>query len=344
MMRFLFVILISVSLSSCIKDKPQEPITTRADINADKKLLICNEGNYGWGNASISLFDPSNGNVIEDVYKSQNNNVPLGDVCQSITKHIDHYYLVVNNSNKVEIINAGDFKKQSTISGFTSPRYLLPVSYNKAYVNEYYANHIKILDLNSKTITGTIACNGWGDEMVLIYNKVFITNPKSNYCYIINTITDQITDSVNVGQGASSILTDKFSKVWVLSSGNASLNQNGKLICIDPISLNIINSFSFNATDSPTKLCCNKTRDTLYYLNKGVFQFPITNTQLPGSALIAQGGKVFYGLGVNPKDYSIYVSDAIDYIQRSKIEIYNCQGVYITSFNAGIISNSFMFE
>lgn len=343
-MKLFHVIILSVWLSSCIKDKPQEPITSNADIKAEKKVLICNEGNYGWGNASISLFDPSNNNVIEDFYKLQNNNNSLGDVCQSITKHNDNYYIVINNSGKVEVVSALDFKRQGTISGFTSPRYILPVSYNKAYVSEYYADNIKIIDLNSRTITGSIACKGWGDEMVLIYNNVFVTNPKSEYCYIINTINNQITDSINIGEGASSIVTDKHSNVWVLSSGNLSIGQNGKLSCIDPITHSIINSFSFNPSDSPSKLCCNKSRDTLYYLNKGVFQFPIANNQLPGSPIISQGNKLFYGLAINPKDFHIYVSDAIDYIQRSKIELYTVQGTYLSGFNAGIISNSFMFE
>jgi hypothetical protein len=57
-----------------------------------------------------------------------------------------------------------------------------------------------------------------------------------------------------------------------------------------------------------------------------------------------QGTKLFYGLGINSKDYSIYVSDAIDYVQKSKIEIYSVNGTFIKSFNSGIISNGFVFE
>jgi hypothetical protein len=75
-----------------------------------------------------------------------------------------------------------------------------------------------------------------------------------------------------------------------------------------------------------------------------VFQFPISLTNLPANALITQGNKLYYGLGVNPKDYSIYVSDAIDYVQKSKVEIYKPNGSFIANFNAGIISNGFMFE
>jgi hypothetical protein len=65
---------------------------------------------------------------------------------------------------------------------------------------------------------------------------------------------------------------------------------------------------------------------------------------LPAAPLVSEGSKIYYGLGVNPKDYSIYVSDAIDYVQKSRIEVYNPNGSYKTNFTAGYISNGFMFE
>jgi YVTN family beta-propeller protein len=327
-----------------VKDKPQEPVKSAVSINADSRVIIINEGNYGWGNASVSVFDPSSNAVVEDYYKQQNNNVALGDVCQSITKYNNQYYIVVNHSNKIIVTNNTDFQKTATINGFNSPRYLLPITYNKAYVSDLYANSIQIVDLNSNTITGSIPCSGWAEEMALIYNKAFVTNVNSNYCYVINTVTDAITDSINIGKGASSVLIDKNSKVWILSGGNTTSSQGGKLVRINPVTLQIELDLNFVSTESPNKLCINKTRDTLYYLNKGVCQFPISSIQLPANPIINQGSKLYYGLGVNPKDYSIYVSDAIDYVQKSKIEIYSTNGVFKSNFNAGIISSGFVFE
>lgn len=343
-MKLLYRILICFSFYSCIKDKPQEPEKTSVTINAESKVLISNEGNFGWGSGSISLYDPSSNSVIENYYQQQNNGGSLGNVCQSITKHQSNYYVVVNNSNKIVVINANDFVKMATINGFNSPRYLLPITYNKAYVSDLYANSIQIVDLNSNSIAGSIPCLHGTEKMALIYNKAFITNTNSDYCYVVNTVTDIITDSLNVGKGAASIVIDKNSKVWVLSSGNSALSQSGKLSRINPVNLQIEQQFNFNAGESPNKLCINKTKDTLYFLNNGIYQFLISSSTLPSNALIAQGSKLYYGLGINPKDYTIYVSDAIDYVQKSKIEIYKPNGNFITNFNAGIISNGFCFE
>ena len=343
-MKFYFYIFITFLISSCVKDKPQEPIKTAVSINADTKVLVVNEGNFGWGVGSISLYDPLSGAVIEDYYKQQNNNANLGNVCQSITKYNNNYYIVMNNSNKIVVVNSSDFVKTATINGLNSPRYILPITYNKAYVSDLYANSIQIIDLNSNTISGTIPCMNGTEQMTLIYNKAFITCSNSNYCYVINTMTDVISDSIPVGLGNSSICVDKNSKVWILSSGNSTQSISGKLSRINPLTLQIEQTLNFSSAESPNKLCINKTRDTLYYLNNSVFQFPISLTNLPANALITQGNKLYYGLEVNPKDYSIYVSDAIDYVQKSKVEIYKPNGSFIANFNAGIISNGFMFE
>lgn len=343
-MRIFVIILLAALLSSCVKDKPQEPVKTAVSINADTKVLVINEGNFGWGTGSVSLYDPSSGAVIEDYYKQQNNNATLGNVCQSITKHNNNYYIVINNGNKIIVVNSSDFVKNATISGFNSPRYILPITYNKAYVSDLYANSIQIVDLNSNTISGTIACKNGTEQMALIYNKAFVTCSNSDYCYVVNTTNDMITDSINVGQGNSSICIDKNSKVWILGSGNSIQNQTGKLTKINPVTLQVELSLNFTSADSPTKLCINKTKDTLYYLNNGVHQFLISSNALPQNPLINQGTKLYYGLGINTKDYSIYVSDAIDYVQKSKVEIYKPNGSFITNFNASIISNGFMFE
>lgn len=332
--------------SSCVKDTPTEPTTTVTSINSNNKVYVINEGQFAHvpGNANVSLYDATAGTVIENFYSQQNSNAVLGDVCQSMTRYNNNYYLVVNNSHKIEVTSAYDLKQTATITGFNSPRYILPITYNKAYVSDLYASTIQIVDLNTNAITGSIPSYSNTEEMTLIYNKAFVTCGSTNYCYVINTITDVVTDSINVGKGASSIIIDKNSKVWVLSSGNSTASQVGKLIRIDPVTLQIELSLSFASADSPNQLCINKTRDTLYYLNKGICQFPIVNGALPASPLVNQGSKVYYGLGVNPVDYNIYVSDAIDYVQKSMIEIYSVNGNFKTSFHAGYISNGFVFE
>ena len=340
-MKLYYIIVILFLVCSCVKDKPQEPIKASINVNSGNTVLVINEGLFNSGHGSVSLYDPNSNAVVEDYYYQQNSSY-LGNVVQSITNYNNNYYIVNNNSTSITVANTSDFVKKATISGFNSPRYLLPITYNKAYVSDLYSNSIQIVDLNSNTITGSIPCHGWTEKMALIYNKAFVTNYYTDYCYVVNTITDVITDSINVGKGGASIEIDNNSKIWVLTNGDVSNNQAGKLVRIDPVSLQIELNLTFGLSDSPHNLCINKTRDTLFYLNKGICKFPTSSNQLTSAYI--KPGFTYYGIGVNPNNYSIYVSDALGFTQKSTIEIYDINGNFKTSFKAGIGANGFMFE
>ena len=338
------ILLVIPVLVSCVKDKPQDVIQPQVQLTNAKKVYVINEGNYGSGNASVSLFDIGNNSVVENFYQTQNSASPtVGDVAQSLSIINGKFYLVVNNSGKI-IVCDNQFKKVTQISGLSSPRYILPITNQKAYVSDYNANAISIIDLNSNIKTGSISCGGWTEQLALIYNKAFVTNMKRNYTYVINTVNDTKADSINVGPNAGSIVIDKNDKVWVLSSGDYTNTVTGKLSRIDPVTNQVEVSYPFANTDSPNSLCLNKTKDTLYYLNGGIYKMAISSTALPSTQFIAKGTKNFYGLGVNPHDYCVYVADALDYVQKSTIYIFDANGNQKTYFKAGINANGFYFE
>lgn len=344
MINYFKITLLLFVLSSCVKDKPQDVIQPQVQLTTAKKVYVINEGNFGSGNSSVSLFDSGNDAVIENFYQSQNTSSSIiGDVAQSLSKINDKFYLVVNNSGKI-IVCDNQFKKINQITNLSSPRYVLPITNQKAYVSDYNANAINVIDLNTNTKTSSIPCSGWTEKMVLIYNKALVTNMKRDYCYVINTITDSKTDSISVGINNGSIEIDKNDKIWVLSGGDNTNSILGKLSRINPITNQIEQSFQFSNNDSPNSLCLNKTKDTLYFLNGGIYKMPITSNALPVTEFISNGTKNFYGLGVNPNDYTIYAADALDYIQKSTIYIFGANGAQKKYFNAGINANGFYFE
>ncbi|MFT6716195.1 MAG: hypothetical protein ACJA0Q_000827, partial [Saprospiraceae bacterium] len=91
------------------------------------------------------------------------------------------------------------------------------------------------------------------------------------------------------------------------------------------------------------QLAINGTRDTLYFLNDGVFQFPISDSSIPTNPIIESESRNFYGLGVDPVSGEVYVSDAIDYIQKSKVFVYSRFGELNSSFLSGINTSVFHY-
>lgn len=327
---------------SCVKDKPKVDTEVPSSQPTAHKVWVCNEGNYGAANASLSYFNSTDNTVIEDYYKLQNN-ATIGDVLQSMFFFNGKYYLVVNNSNKILVCDS-NMKKLNQINGFTSPRYFIPVNNAKAYVSDLYANKIFVLNLNTNSIQASIPCVGWTEQMQFYNGNLFVTNIKSNYVYVINTSTDVKTDSIAVGPNAASLLLDKDNFLWVLSSGDKSSSKLPQLLKIQTQSNQLVMQLTFAANEEPSHLCINKTKDTLFYLNKGVYKMPIQNSTLPSSALIEQGQRNYYGLAVSPYDNTIYLSDGLDYIQKSNCYVYSFNGQPLNLFKAGINANGFYFE
>lgn len=335
----ILLLAVLVLLASCLKDKPERPVEQPTVVGTQGGVYITSEGNFGWGNAKVSFYDIASGNAVEDLFEPANG-VALGDVCQSMRLFNNKAYVVVNNSNKVAVVDPSTFVVTATITGFNSPRYFLPVSNSKAYVTDLYANSIAVVDLNSNTITGSIPCRGWTEELVLAYGKAFVTNKSRNKVYVVDTATDQLSDSIVVGPGGNSIVADANGKLWVMCSGGTPA-----LFRIDPATHLVEQSFPFpSGSDSPWRLSINSSNDMLYYLNDDVFRMSITANELPAAPFIDASGRNLYGLGIEPSSGVVYVADAIDHIQRGKIFRYATDGSLINSFLVGVAPSGLFFQ
>lgn len=77
-------------------------------------ILLGVEGGFNKNQAEVSYLSPDLSTLSENIYASNNDNQPLGDVLQAIAFKDDKAYLVVNNSNKVEVVDRYTFKKTAT--------------------------------------------------------------------------------------------------------------------------------------------------------------------------------------------------------------------------------------
>jgi DNA-binding beta-propeller fold protein YncE len=333
------IVLVSLlfSILSCDKTPSNPPLSKVPSDTTAHGMFICNEGNFQWGNASLSFYNTSNFTLQEDIFKSSNQK-GLGDVLQSMSIVGEDAYLVVNNSQKIEIINAKTFKSTATISGFNSPRYLLSIGSGKAYVSDLYEKAIWIVNLQTKQIIGKVVIPSWTEEMVYRNNKVYVCGRTSNYVYVIKTMNDQLIDSINIGYGAQNMVLDQTEKIWVLTVGKDAIAA--QLHCIGT-SGNLINSFNFSKGSTPNKLICNPNKTKIYWINKDIYSMNIDANQLPTTPIISADGKNFYAIGYNPNQNEIMASDAKDYVQKSEIYRYDTVGNLKGNFKAGINATYF---
>lgn len=340
---------------SCSKDpiRPEPgPIPSPDDSTTfSEGFFIVNEGNFNWGNASVTYIDYETGSAHQNIFQEANDR-PLGDVAQSMRVMNNRGYIVVNVSNRIEVVDLKDFKIIKSIDGFNSPRYIEFIDSTKAYVTNLYKD-ISVVDLETMTITKTIKTPEWTEGMVRYNQYVFATcigdfnEPSSKRkakLLILDTKEDKIIDSIPTATEPLGIVIDKKLKLWVLCSGGWDGFASPTLIRVNPDLRQIEKAFTFTSTDLPSRLDINPTRDTIYFLQNGIYQMPVTAASLPSQPLISSNGRLFYGLAIHPDDGTIYATDAIDYVQAGDaFQFSSSTGAKIHEWETGRIPGSFCF-
>jgi hypothetical protein len=81
----------------------------------------------------------------------------------------------------------------------------------------------------------------------------------------------------------------------------------------------------------------------MYFFENGLYSMSIYDQAIPEAPFIAANGS-FYGLGIAPNTGNIFIGDAVDYSSKGKVHIYDANGVFIESFDAGYLPNGFLFR
>ncbi|MEI7662760.1 MAG: DUF5074 domain-containing protein [Bacteroidota bacterium] len=349
---FFTIAVIGVSCSKTpIREKPVDPPDTTHTTTYENGIFVVNEGNYNWGNASVTYIENQSNSLVQDIFRKSNDR-SLGDVAESMKIADNLGYLVINNSNRIEVVSLKDFKSVKTITGLNSPRFLEVVDSTKAYVTNLQKD-VSIINLQTNTVTGTIHINGWTENLIrydrfmLVSSIGTFSDPSSKrraQILVIDTQTDGLVDSIQTGKEPIGIVIDKKQKVWVLCSGGYDNFEAPSLIRINPELRMVEKVYTFpDPTQVPSRLCINPTGDTLYYLRNGVCQMPVSSNALPSQPLISPEGRLLYGLDIHPATGHIYVSDAKDYVQNGTVYQYSVHGTLLKQYTAGRIPGAFCF-
>jgi len=339
-------------LSSC-DDENNQPAG-----EFEKGVFVINEGNYLDADGTVSFIDPDDASVKQDLFGSVNNGLALGDVVQSMTIEGDFSYIVVNNSNKIEVVNANTFESIHTIQGLSLPRYFATLD-GKGYVTEWVSytdpGRVTIIDLENHT-SGESITVGYGAENILAHDGLlYVSNNFSNTVSVIDPTEEKVIKTIEVGNSPGTLLLDSQEMVWVMCGGGYDLEFNplndGKLVRLDPeksqdeLAVSVVLSIDLGTNLTP-KAAINKAMDRIFYYNgNSVYNLSTSSHAAPASPLFTEANATgFYGIGVDPQNDLLYLADAKNFAGNGTVYRYTLSGEPVDNKVAGRGPNGFVFK
>ncbi len=350
MKKIFLLMLLFASIVSCEKDDNGGQ-TPPVDPTDPVELIVLNEGKIGSGMGTISTLTQS-GKMTYDIFKDVNNR-PMGDVAQCVAYINGNYYVTLNNSHKVEVVDPISFASVATIDfgdEDVNPRFIVRISDTEAIVSAmrpflYRINTqtFKVVEtIDIKSVTGNI---NWGiEKMAVVDGKLFgaTLNRKGVAVFDLNNISAEncrLIADVQPGENSKTckMLVDKNGKLWVAT------HQAGKMFtlnCIDPATETLIKKVEYPviaSTDTENYVVgaivgseyyprtdMDRNKDKIYFtmraltdVDRGsdVLAIYSYNIDTEETTIFRSciGVGMMYGMGVSPDGKIGYICDCLDY-------------------------------
>ncbi|WP_366183649.1 DUF5074 domain-containing protein [Flavobacterium ovatum] len=338
----------ALSLVSCTNDDNE----SKSQGTYDKGVIILNEGGFTKGNAEISFLANAGVATENKLFALNNGGSLLGDVAQNFNANGATAYVVMNGSNKIEVLERYSLKRIATISkDLYNPRYIVFAN-GKGYVTNWgdgddaTDDYVAVINLTTNLVESKIPV-AEGPEKLIVYNSKLYVAHKGGYgsgntLSVIDVATAKVSTTVPVGDVPAAI-EENQGVIYVLCQGKSvwsGAESAGKIQKINPATNLVTTSLDFALTSHPGKMDIENNK--IYFTQaKNVYVMNTSDTSLPTTALFESTFSP-YGFAVN--NNLIYTGDAGDYSSDGKIAIYDTAGSLKSTYAVGIIPGGFFFN
>ncbi|HEY9123171.1 MAG TPA: hypothetical protein PK252_13380 [Bacteroidales bacterium] len=341
---------VALLLTSCEKSEDTPDITAN---NLKGMFVVC-EGNFGSANGDITFYNSDPAKTVKNLYNSANG-LPVGDVVQAFEIVDTLGFIVVNNSQKVTVVNMRNFKVIKNIGGFSYPRNVVRANENTVYISNgkgknYENNYIYSIDLKTLTKSDSLDVETGPEKLIVVNSKVYAAiaggwDNDGNTVIEIDPSTFKITNTFEVASVPIDLVTDKDNNIWAYCKGVADKNNYSPLTYTNSgiskinLSTKVVNNFPLKTMYASEVNCiaANKDGSIIYYLNDGLYAMAITATELPTAKLVDH---MFFGMDVDPKTGNIICLDDANSMAIG----YNAKGEKLFSFGTASFPNSVVFS
>lgn len=341
--------------------KQVEQIAAPDPSSVIKGIYLLNEGNMNMNKASLDFMNFRTGVYERNIYNEANPSVTkgLGDVGNDIGIYGSKMYVVVNISNKVEVLDVKTAKKLAQID-ITNCRYVT-FHKNKAYVSAYLGKVgdpkapngiVAEIDTTSLQIERKVTVGRQPEEMAIVGEKLYIANSGGysppdyeRTVSVIDLASFTELKRIDVAINLDRLKADKYGDIYVSSRGDY-YTIPSKLFVIDTKTDAVKKTFDIAASnlwiDDDTAYIYST--EWSYPQQKNVITYAMLNVKdetVLNSRFITDGTDkkiiVPYGIAVNPLTKDVFVTDAGNYVASGTLYCFDKNGVMKWKVQAGDI-------
>lgn len=336
LLQLLFATVLLFNISCSNDDDNTLPV-----ITYENGFLIANEGNFGKPNAEVTFVSRDLTFSQNSIFSKNNNGNQLGDVLQSVAFNGDKAYLLLNNSNKIQVVNRYTFKSTGTITEqIDQPRYVAVTTNNVYVTNDKYqgAKYVSIYKSSDLSFVKKITFTDAVERIVEAGGNIFVQNASfgfGNKITYINTSNNEIQSVITLPNGNINRTISYNGNVYVIASGTTDsyiyqISNTG----------NITKTTTLTGIANATNLQIDGGKYFFSSANK-VYSMVMTSTTTPTTPIFTavDGGQYYTLYGFSVVDGKIFTSDVKNFTEDSEITVYTTSGSKIKSFTTGKGSN-----
>lgn len=343
--NFLKPLLVALTIgfffASCSSDDDAGVSPELPQGDFDLGYIISNEGNFGSPNASVSFVDADLSSVENSIFETVNPSENLGDVLNHIAFGDQYAFLVMNNSNKVVVVDRFSFEYVTTLTeSIAMPRFAV-VEDGKLYVSNSQSNAVAVYNVADFSFITSIEINKPVEILKAGEGKLFVQNASfgtGNEITVVNTDTYEVVSTLTV-DGVLNSIEDEDGILYALHSEGISK--------FDMSTASFTENLAFaGEIVKPSKL--NIEDDQLFFITGSeVYATDLNASEISVTPLFdteVEDNSYTLGYGFSVENGYIFYSDVKGFTEDSELHIYNYSGELIKTFTTGVGTNAIYFN
>jgi len=200
-------------LAGCDLAGTGDDATGETDASITSGVFVANQGQFGAGNGSISVYDPLSDQVSAAAITG------LNSIVQGLALRNGELYVAANSGGRLDVFSSVSLNPVSQVTTqISSPRYIAFSSDQNAYVSNLFGD-ISVVDLSSGTVTKTVSTSGSPEGLTVTDNRVYAALgafDASSKVAVLNADDKTLTEEIDIGCTARFVLADEQNEVFAL--------------------------------------------------------------------------------------------------------------------------------